>query len=408
CFDVASLPVDSPQFLTSLIQRKDKEFFDNTFEPHRARAAEDFTYELLSNILQPIQSYQNLEYPNPDRAGQNTELDALYILGDALVLCEVKAGAISPSARRGSLDRIRRDFRDVLGKAFEQGNRTLKYLESTEIAHFKSLRDGRALDLSLNDFEYVYIVCVTLEPIFTIGSQLPKLKELGILRGEGWPWCVSIYDLQAISELAESPCQFLHFLRQRNSLNRPQFEVSDELDFFGLYLSEGLYFPEKATEDYTRLGFLGYCDGINDYFNWQAGILGKEPPKPAQQNPPRFRLLLEAVQRSRPKHFIAASFALLDCDGVTREEIARRIEGLEKQVRRDKSRHSITMTFNEQSRALSLFCAPDINPEDDFSGIAQRHFREYKLDQEVIIGWQGNLETTNRIAVWVHNRGDET
>jgi hypothetical protein len=58
--------------------------------------------DLLVSILRPEAEYRNVFYPNPDRPGTLTELDALLKVDDILFLVEVKAGSLSAAARRWS------------------------------------------------------------------------------------------------------------------------------------------------------------------------------------------------------------------------------------------------------------------------------------------------------------------
>jgi hypothetical protein len=92
---------------------------------------------LLSSIIQPDFAYQNVYYPNPDDAGELTELDLLMGVDDILFLVEAKAGGFSESASRGAPKSLSREFSDLIIEGQRQSERAGKYIRSAgEVAFF--------------------------------------------------------------------------------------------------------------------------------------------------------------------------------------------------------------------------------------------------------------------------------
>lgn len=73
-----------------------------------------------------------------------------------------------------------------------------------------------------------------------------------------WPWCVGVTDLRVISEIIDSPSEFLLYLERRSqSHNEKALFAHDELDYFIWFLQTGLYIAPAFSENRintTRFG----------------------------------------------------------------------------------------------------------------------------------------------------------
>jgi hypothetical protein len=399
CFDIASLCVDAASTLSNLARRKNPTAWLGGYAKTRDKAVEEETFELMKQVLNPSTCGRNLEY---EVDGKVCEIDSLFVLDDAVVFVEAKAGGISDSARRGGTIRFKDDLKGLLGQAFFQGKRAMQTMRDAGRLHFRSRRDHSELELAASEFRHFFVVNVTLEPLFGIGTQLPLLRELGVLPGPGWPWVVCIDDLRAFVDILVMPCQMLHYITQRLSLNRTEFAVLDELEFLGIYLREGLHFTAKETSRFTKLEFNGYADDLNRYFNTVSGLLPGPCEKPAQKMPERVKLLIDKLDSIRPRGFISASISVLDCDSLTRDKIHENIIEMEMKSELDNRPHSATFTF--KTRFLTLLCLLPWRPIPDIEAAAKRHFAENTIEEDIAIGWEHNLATTTKMRVWIFDR----
>src|SRR3989338_7736402 len=105
----------------------------------RSDRLESDSNDLLSSIIRPDFAYQNVYYPNPDEAGDLTELDLLLGVDNILFLVEAKAGGFSAGASRGAPESMAEGFSDLIIEGQRQSERAEKYIKSgDEVVFFDS------------------------------------------------------------------------------------------------------------------------------------------------------------------------------------------------------------------------------------------------------------------------------
>lgn len=101
---------------------------------------------------------------------------------------------------------------------------------------------------------------------------------MGLVDGIVWPWSVYINDLRVVSELLESPAEFLLYLDRRLEINNQKaISTVDELDYLGMFLKSGLYFEKGDLSGLDRFTPIGYTVPIERYFNFLAGRVSSGP-----------------------------------------------------------------------------------------------------------------------------------
>ena len=103
-------------------------------------------------------------------------------------------------------------------------------------------------------------ISVTLQHLSGLPTQLAITQQLGLFKGNAYPWSVSIDDLDVITRPSGSPDAFLHYIERRTAHQHVEISVSgDELDIFGHYLDNRLHpsiyeeRPEIAEHEGPRL-----------------------------------------------------------------------------------------------------------------------------------------------------------
>jgi len=223
--------------LESWILEKDKDYYLNVFSRKRGKYLERKTLDYLKTIFPDARVYSGLKYYQKDGAVDDGETDGLILYDDNMFLIEAKAGSLSLSARRGGLDRMKKDAAELIDEAYKQALRAKSYIMQSDEPAFYNPDGSLALTLKNKEFyKNIYLINVTLSGLGHLSTQLNSLKAFGLLEDKEWPWSVFINDLRVISELVEFPSQFLLFLQRRIRANDyPQFRTSDELDFFMFY-----------------------------------------------------------------------------------------------------------------------------------------------------------------------------
>jgi hypothetical protein len=220
----------------------------------------------------------------------------------------------------------------------------------------------RVKSSGLNDF---VLVTVNLDPLDMFTTNLNRLVTLGVLGGENLPWSVSYLDLVEIVAALEFPVQLLHFLRRRQRVNELGFvSAFDELDWFGHYLKEGLYFEQLAEErDGGESDFVwnitGYSEDLDAYFMHDDRYSTPKPPIPRQPMPEAMRMTLRELEDAQHHGYLRVSMALLDLDWKSRDDF---LAAMARQVERtgvDGASHDVTMVLDDGVSGLTFMADVD-------------------------------------------------
>jgi hypothetical protein len=375
--------------LERLIESKDSSYFNSKYLSKRDEYLERRSLGLLAKIMPGSAVFPKMHYPLVvNDHEQWFETDGLILLDSALFIVEAKAGKLTNSARRGSILRLKDNLKDILGKAHEQGLRTLRYIKSLDKVAFYDNKHNQQLSIEKHAFTDIFIIAVSYEQLDFLSAQLSSVKEMGVLKGSQWPWAVYINDLKVIAEINNHSTQFIHYLKKRIPLNdQAIFKFTDETDIFMLYLEEGLYMDKKDFPEYTEINWTGYTEELDSYYLYKEG-LRSEVPKPRQQMPGTFEWLLTALEKSMPLGFVNASVSLLDCSERTRGDIAGHIERMEKEFAQDGRSHSASLTFDESSWALLLACVAGELNSPSLDRWARSYITDKGFNRAIVIVWK--------------------
>lgn len=332
----------------------------DAYERARARFTERETVRLLAKVFPHAGAFHSAKYSwVKDGETIQGELDGLLLADDTAVLVEVKAGSLSPEARRGAPDRLREQLEDLIGKAHEQAVKAREFLRSAPSVAFEL--EGRAeLQLQsdkLNDF---VLVTVNLDPLEIFTTNLNRLVDVGALGAAALPWAVSYLDLVVVVDALEFPAQMLHYLKRRQRVNELGFVMAhDELDWFGHYLKEGLFFEHLAdaagrAEGKFIWNIIGYSEDLDAHYMHDERCSGERPPTPRQSMPESMREMLRELEQAQHRGYLHLSLALLDLDGQAREDFFARAEELIGRTRADGKHHDLTMILDDGQSGLTF------------------------------------------------------
>lgn len=316
---------------------------------------------LLGNTLKHAQSYGKLRYRTPDAPDTETELDGLVLFDRVLMLVEAKAGVMRPSARRGAPESMKRAVKDLIADAHAQALRARAYIDSVESPTFRT-ESGAEVHLNKESFDQVLMITVTLDEISVFSPILHEVAKLGVFQSSDLPWAVPLLDFRVICEIVEFPSQFVHFLRRRKRLGELAFVTAhDELDYFGHYLREGLFFDDLEGGERALFRLLSYTGEFDDYYFTEMGWRSNPAPKPRQQMQPEFRQVIQELEQNHGEGYVEAVCTLLDLDGKGRRTFLRAVRRMTDRVRRDGALRDYTFLyeFAGEKRGLTVMCAAD-------------------------------------------------
>lgn len=164
---------------------------------------------------------KNACFPDPDKEKGETEADLVIVWGPFLVVIEAKGKRVAREALRGSGAKLRNALKSNIQDAFYQAHRVIQVLERDGRIQFKERTTGRTVQIKLDQLRRVIPISVTLQHLSGIPTQLAITQQLGLFKGNVYPWSVCIDDLDVISRFSESPDVFLHYRTPyRSSISR--------------------------------------------------------------------------------------------------------------------------------------------------------------------------------------------
>lgn len=337
----------------------------SAYERARADFTERESMRILSKAFPRAGTFHSLKYSwMKDSATRQGELDGLLIADDTAVLVEVKAGALSPEARRGAPHRLREQLRDLVGKAHAQGLKAKDYLRSAPSVVFH-LNSDRILRVTSANLRELVLVTVNLEPLPIYTTNLMRLTNVGVMDATDLPWAVSYLELCVIADALEFPVQLLHYMQRRQRINEIGFvQAVDELDWFGHYLTEGLVFDELigASKQNAKfvMNIVGYSDIFDAHYLHDERYTGVRPPIPRQVMPEPMKEMLRELESGQQPGHLKLSLALLDLDFQTRQEFFDTADELAKRSRADGKPHDATFLSDDSKSGLTFMCHTDL------------------------------------------------
>jgi hypothetical protein len=330
------------------------------YQAARADYVETRAMELLKRIMPHAATYQNLTYDIVvDGNAGKAELDGLILLDSALFILECKAGGMSPSARRGGHKRMIEDLKELVGEAYSQALRAKAYIQSSNTPEFQ-LRDGTTVKIDKTKLDKIFLITVTLEPLDAFVTTLYQLEDLGLFSKDDLPWCVALLDLEVIADMIESPGEFVHYLLRRYKISQERrVTAHEELDWFGCYLSQGLYFEDAFSDGGPdRIYLTTYTTDFDDYYMTVLGERTKPAPKPRQPMPDVFRQIVIEIEKLRPEECLDATLALLEMSMKSRTEFANQAQLRRRLAIRDGEVHDFSLGFSASSLGITYMIAP--------------------------------------------------
>ena len=272
-----------------------------------------------------------------------------------MFIIEVKSGQFHPSARRGSIEKIKKDIEKLISGAYDQALRTKKYIFSTTKPVFKYRSGKIALEIEdTSRFRNIFLVNITLENLNHLSTHLNSLKKFGLIEGREWPWSVYLNDLRTISELIDTPSEFLLYLQRRIRANDfPVFSATDELDFLMVFFNEGLYFEDGHLDKVDLYKPMGYTDAIDRYYHSQMGLVS-DGEKPTLKIPLGYRNLIKNIEKTQKCGFTHVTTTLLSFNSDTHQKILDCIDRLSERAENDGKCHDATLIFNNLKLGITL------------------------------------------------------
>ena len=255
-------------------------------------------------------------YTNPYRDDRNELCDVLVYFDNILLVVSCKAKMLTADAEyRNEAPKLKEDLQKGIGNSYNQLEGTLAYLKrssAVDIFHADGTPWTTVRSSELDAIVPVYVLPSTYQNLI-IDTQ-DMLSTLGLRIGaDNVPWIVSVFDLQHVSEILDSPIPFLHYVSRRRELVMGITRVGGtEMDLLGCYLGEGLYFGPGSLFYGKGAVYLDNFSANVDFYLRALHEPEKNANKPVSRSPILRSGLAAEIVRGGVAHGTMSLMALLD------------------------------------------------------------------------------------------------
>lgn len=327
----------------------------DAYDNRRSNYLEEKVTELFGNAFPEAVLTPNFKWQSLDRS-QEFESDLIVVMDSTLLLVEAKSGRVSPQARRGAPEGLRKDIDRLLVEPSRQSKRLEDFIKAAKAGKAGTEAFKAAFPADLDRVHRVFRISVTFEDVGFIQTNINALKAAEYVPADiAAAPAVTLADLEIVFDILKSPLERLHYWAQRSIWEGKADYTADEIDLLGVYLNTGLTVGDIHKN--VRISFLGASKPVDEYYEAVRHGISKE--KPTYQATQWWRDVLGRLQASRPDRWMEAGIVLLSAGYAQQVEIEKRVKSLAKVVLRDReaaaSRNGLVFTASaDTTEAISL------------------------------------------------------
>ena len=375
CYSSINFYHNIQDVIENWIKETDQSYFDCRYQKKRAKILENEALECFKRIFTTAKVYHSLKYDS------DGECDGLVIYDNNIFIIEAKANDYSLKAQSGNYPQFVKCIKEIIDKAYCQAKRTKDYILSNAISVFKD-SDGKKVEIRKSEYRNIFLINVSFEQLNHLSTQLNSLRKSNFIHGSEWLLSVNIFDLKVISETVEFPSIFIHYLKRRLRYNDfEQFKNSDELDIWGHYLAEGLYFEEKNVyiQEKTHATF-SYSSIFDEFY------YGLTEDKPILEIPARYKELILNIEKTEKFGFTNITEMLLDISCKDMEGILESIDSFKKSTFVDGKEHQFFQEYRKQKMGVRFWFTPyEIPAKSNIEKYKTIKMYEKELEKYILI-----------------------
>jgi hypothetical protein len=378
----------------------DNQYWKTVGEKKYGAWLERKTAEFLKRIFPHSEVLLNPEYP-----GGNELCDVLVLHDRNVFIVQCKAKRLRYDSKIGKDSQlIRDDLNKAVKESFDQGIRARDYFSKNQPAKIE-VNHGN-IEVDSKQISDIFVLSVTLGSYPHLITRLANINPaIGLFSDNQYPWAISLFDLGVVTELIESPAMFIHYAKRRLAVERTKFDIlADEVDLLGFYFSQGLYFESEEFKKLNALSLSGCSTDIDRYI-FEKHELGKNPQKPEQKMPPKFKEYIKTIEELKSSYKTDCAVRLLNFDYKGRELFVDTAEKIKHRTSEDGKLNSFSTVMKNSSLGFSFI---SMNANGNLEELFRQTFsfsvlKKYvtKCKEWVGLGWDGNGKQIIDVAVFL-------
>jgi hypothetical protein len=378
-YSLAEALYDSPFYW----MLEDKSYI-NEANDHRGKFTEAFSEERLAAVFGDGNVFRNavIQRTKGERAG---EVDVLVLFGDRAIVLQAKSKRLTLEARRGNDGQIKDDFKKSIQDSYDQGYECARLLDNPNCAALAA--DGRRIQVPR--LKELYILCVVSDNYPALSFQALQFLHSQADEKIKPPFVIDVFTLDAMTEMLDSPLQFLSYLNRRTFYSG-KLVCSHEMVILSHHLKRNLWLEKDVDTVMFEDGLVADLDVAMSVR--RESIPGKRTPEgilTRLANTAIGRFLRDIEARPDPRT-IDLGFLLLTLSEDAVNGVSRAIELTARKALRDRQHHDISVPLSEVSSGLTVHC------NEDALGIAGARLKNHCAARK----YKQRADTWFGICIW--------
>lgn len=340
---------DSPFFWMC----SDSEYRDLAMR-HRGQFTETFAHERLKRVFGDTRVHLNVDI-HQHKGKKVGEIDVLVLFGNRAIVLQAKSKRLTLESRRGNDQQIRDDFKKSVQDAYDQAYACAQHLEDASCTLMSA---GGTIISTPKNLKHIFIFCVVSDhyPALSFQArQFLRYQSHDIIQS---PFIMDVFTLDAMTEMLESPLQFLSYVDRRTRYSG-KLLAPDELTILSFHLKQNLWLDDKY--DVVQLTDDISCDLDTAMTVRRDNVPGKRTPDGILTRLAGTTLwrIISSIEKSANAQTLDLGFMLLTMSEESFRRISEGIDALARRTQQDGRHHDLSTGSEVAGEGLTVHCNYD-------------------------------------------------
>ena len=296
-------------------------------EKFKSRWLERRLQKLVASAFPSGSTVDNAKWTDTD--GKPGETDCILLVDKTVGLFEAKSGRVSPSARRGAEDRLRREIGTLLVEPSRQSARLAGLLRSDANGVELETAGGKET-IPPSDIREIVRVNVLFDTLGPLTAGTRRLVEAGFVGpDEPMTSSMSVFELETLFDILPDQVSRLHYLRRREQIERELMIEADEMDLIAFYLESSFCIAELASDE-RGFSIYGWSAAVAQVYDHE----GRRGRRPVLKRTPFFNAMIAAVETSAKPGWTRFGYRLANVPYRDQWKVLRRRNEIASKARR--------------------------------------------------------------------------
>jgi SEC-C motif len=209
---------------------------------HRGDFNEEFAVLCFSRVFGTRHIHPNV-FLMENAATTAGEIDVLVLFGNRAIVLQTKSKSLTIEARKGNDGAIHTDFKQSIAESYEQALDCGQHLLKRD----RRVVDADGKEIQVPQLAKIYLLCIVSNHYPALSLQALTFLEHSVSPEIPAPFVTDIFTLDVLTEMLESPLQFLSYIDRRTGY-ADRIVTGHELNILGYHLGHNLWISPDVTD----------------------------------------------------------------------------------------------------------------------------------------------------------------